>query len=202
MRSGDEPGHARSPLEFRLGLAAFGLAMALVSAVVVRPVAPTAVVVLFLLIALVAAVDLVAVRRQMKRGAHFQPGPEVPPYRPVEAAPPVRPQRAPATERTRMRRYLALMATCLTLIILAWFWVRFYSTTIAVAMSMVAAVLPSIAVIVANFGVRLPDEPPAPPVPPVPPVPPERPVPPVPPAPRPGRPSDTDHPDPPGHAGS
>jgi hypothetical protein len=167
MRSGDEPGHARSALGLRLALAGFGLVMALVSAAVVQSVAPTAVVVLFLVVALIALVDLVVVSRQIRRGAHFQPGPEVPPYRPVnlgrgESEPSPRPERAPLTERTRMRRYLILMASCLVLIVLAWFWVRFYSTPIAVAMSMVAAVLPSIAVIVANFGVRLPDEPQSP----------------------------------------
>lgn len=167
MRSGDEPGHARSPLRLRQGLAGFGLIMALVAAVVVHSVAPGAVVVLFLVIALVALVDLVAVGRQIRQGPHFQPGPDVPPYRPVTPEPRTHRSRAPLTERTRMRRYLTLMLVCLILIVLAWFWVRFYSITIAVAMSMVAAVLPPIAVIVANFGVRLPDEPrPDPPDPP------------------------------------
>jgi uncharacterized membrane protein YfcA len=178
MRSGDEPGHARSALGLRLGLAAFGLVTALVGAAVVHSVAPTEIVVLFLVVALVAAVDLVVVSRHIRHGAHFQPGPEVPPYRPVETAyrgpgrpgspepssggrP--RPEKPPLTERTRMRRYLILMITCLVLIVLAWFWVRFYSRPLAVAMSMVAAVLPPIAVIVANFGVRLPDESPPPP---------------------------------------
>jgi len=113
---------------------------------------------LFLAIAVVAAIDLVAVGREIRQGAHFQPGPEVPPYRPVAPEPRVRRVRPPQNERTRMRRYLTLMIICLTLIVLAWSWVRFYSTTIAVVMSMVAAVLPPIAVIVANFGVRLPDE--------------------------------------------
>lgn len=163
MRSGDEPEHARSPLRARLGLAGFGLATALVAAAAVHSVAPAAVTVLFLVIALVAAVDLVTVNRQIRQGPHFQPGSDVPPYRPVEPEPmdpnsrPGR-RRDPLTERTRIRLYLTLMVTCLTLIVLAWFWVRFFSTTIAVAMSMVAAVLPTIAVIVANFGVRLPDE--------------------------------------------
>jgi hypothetical protein len=178
MRSGDEPGHARSALGLRLGLAAFGLVTALIGAAVVHSVAPTEIVVLFLVVALVAAVDLVVVSRHIRHGAHFQPGPEVPPYRPVETAyrgpnrlgspepssggrP--RPEKPPLTERTRMRRYLILMITCLVLIVLAWFWVRFYSRPLAVAMSMVAAVLPPIAVIVANFGVRLPDESPPPP---------------------------------------
>lgn len=167
MRSGDEPIHARSPLRLRLALAGFGLVSALVAAAVVAPVAPTAVVILFLAVALLAVVDLVVVCRQIRRGAHFQPGPEVPPYRPVEAERRAvgrwpRRGRSPPTERTRMRRYLILMTACLVLISLAWFWVRFHSMPIAVAMSMVAAVLPPIAVIVANFGVQLPAESPPP----------------------------------------
>jgi Family of unknown function (DUF6343)/Protein of unknown function (DUF3099) len=162
MRSGDEPGHARSPLRARLGLAGFGLVTALIAAFVVRNVAPIAVVVLFLAIAAVAAVDLFVVARHLRLGPHFQPGPQVPPYRPVDPEP--RPRRwgrpdVPITERTRMRRYLTIMIVCLALIGLAWFWVRLYSVTIAVVMSMIAAVLPPIAVIVANFGVQLPDEP-------------------------------------------
>jgi hypothetical protein len=162
VRSGDEPSHARSPLRLRLGLAAFGLVAALVAAFVVHSVAPGSVVVLFLVIALLAAVDLVVVSRQIRRGPHFQPGPNVPPYRPVEPQRQPARTRPPLTEHARMRRYLALMITCLVLIVLAWFWVRFYSTTLAVGMSMVAAVLPPIAVIVANWGVRLPAEPRAP----------------------------------------
>ena len=192
MRSGDEPGHARSALRLRLGLAWFGLVTALVAAGVVHAVAPPAVVVLFLVVALVAAIDLVVVSRHIRRGAHFQPGPEVPPYRPVESGRRGSGSRGlgqrgsgkrPLTERDRMRRYLILMITCLVLIVLAWFWVRFYSKPIAVAMSMVAAVLPPIAVIVANFGVRLPDE-----------IPPPK----LPPAPRGGESSDADRP---GHRG-
>ena len=181
MRSGDEPEHARSPLRLRVGLAGFGLAAALVAALVVHSVAPGAIVIVFLVIALVAAVDLIAVGRELRQGPHFQPGSDVPPYRPVNPEPRTRRPRAPPTERIRMRRYLTLMIVCLTLIVLAWFWVRFYSTAIAVGMSMVAAVLPPVAVIVANFGVRLPAEPPG-----------------GPPSPRQGGFSDTDHPDPPG----
>lgn len=159
MRSGDEPGHARSPLRLRLGLAGFGLVTAVIAAIVVRNVAPVGIVVLFLTVAFVAAIDLLVVGRQLRLGAHFQPGPQVPPYRPVEPEPEPRRPNLPLTEQTRMRRYLIIMILCLTLIVLAWFWVRLYSTTIAVLMSMVAAVLPPIAVIVANFGVRLPEAP-------------------------------------------
>ena len=54
--------------------------------------------------------------------------------------------------RRRQRWYVALMGTCLVLILLAWNLVRLWSTTAAVVMSGVAAVLPPIAVIVANWG--------------------------------------------------
>ncbi len=52
--------------------------------------------------------------------------------------------------RQREVRYLAMMGLCLMLIVLAWFLVRFYSTTAAVAMSAVALVIPPLAAIVAN----------------------------------------------------
>ncbi|HEU4949043.1 MAG TPA: DUF3099 domain-containing protein [Kribbella sp.] len=48
------------------------------------------------------------------------------------------------------RAYFWLMGTCLGLIGLAWFVVRYFSIPAAIAMSIVAAVIPPIAVIVAN----------------------------------------------------
>jgi hypothetical protein len=48
--------------------------------------------------------------------------------------------------------YVAVMSTCVILIVLAWFVVRHLSNTAAIIMSVVAAVLPPIAVIVANSG--------------------------------------------------
>ena len=54
--------------------------------------------------------------------------------------------------RRRQRWYFALMGLCVVLILLAWNLVRFWSTTAAVAMSLVAAVLPPIAVVIANWG--------------------------------------------------
>jgi len=44
------------------------------------------------------------------------------------------------------------MGVCLALILLAWNLVRLWSTTAAVAMSVVAAVLPPIAAVIANWG--------------------------------------------------
>ena len=52
----------------------------------------------------------------------------------------------------RKRAYFLLMGTCLALILLAWNVVRFWSTTAAVVMSVVAAVIPPLAVIVGNRG--------------------------------------------------
>jgi hypothetical protein len=62
--------------------------------------------------------------------------------------------RRPQSERLRRRRrwYFSLMGLCLVLILLAWNLVRLWSTTAAVAMSVVAAVLPPIAVVIANWG--------------------------------------------------
>jgi len=54
-------------------------------------------------------------------------------------------------QRTRKRWYFALMGLCLALILLAWNVVRLFSTTAAVVMSVVAAVLPPVAAIVANW---------------------------------------------------
>ena len=52
----------------------------------------------------------------------------------------------------RKRAYFVLMGTCLVLILLAWNVVRFWSTTAAVVMSVVAAVMPPLAVIIGNRG--------------------------------------------------
>ena len=62
--------------------------------------------------------------------------------------------RRPQSERLRRRQrwYFALMGVCVLLIVLAWNLVRLWSTTAAVAMSVVAAVLPPIAVVIANWG--------------------------------------------------
>jgi hypothetical protein len=56
-------------------------------------------------------------------------------------------------ERARRRRaYVWLMGTCIVLILLAWNLVRLWSIPAAVAMSVVAAVIPPVAAIVANRG--------------------------------------------------
>jgi uncharacterized membrane protein YhaH (DUF805 family) len=52
----------------------------------------------------------------------------------------------------RKRTYFWLMGLCILLILLAWNVVRFYSTTAAVVMSIIAAVIPPTAAVLANWG--------------------------------------------------
>jgi Protein of unknown function (DUF3099) len=54
--------------------------------------------------------------------------------------------------RRRHRTYFVLMGTCLLLILLAWNLVRLWSTTAAVVMSVLAALLPPVAAFVGNQG--------------------------------------------------
>jgi hypothetical protein len=66
-------------------------------------------------------------------------------------------------ERTRRHRmYFALMGTCLVLILLAWNVVRLWSTTAAVVMSVVAAIIPPVAAFVGNQGALDESAPPTP----------------------------------------
>jgi hypothetical protein len=52
----------------------------------------------------------------------------------------------------RKKLYFWMMGTCLALIVLAWNVVRFFSVPLAVGMSIVAAIIPPAAAIVANWG--------------------------------------------------
>ncbi|HET8558935.1 MAG TPA: DUF3099 domain-containing protein [Marmoricola sp.] len=56
------------------------------------------------------------------------------------------------TGPARRKAYFWLMGTCVVLILLAWNLVRLWSTTAAVAMSVVAALIPPVAAIVGNWG--------------------------------------------------
>jgi hypothetical protein len=53
---------------------------------------------------------------------------------------------------TRRRVYLMLMGSCVTLITVGWLVVRLVSVPAAIAMSVVAMVLPPIAVVIGNSG--------------------------------------------------
>jgi hypothetical protein len=50
----------------------------------------------------------------------------------------------------RRRRYFWLMGTCIGLIVVAWFVVRFFSVGAAIGMSLVAMCIPPVAAIVGN----------------------------------------------------
>jgi hypothetical protein len=58
------------------------------------------------------------------------------------------PERLP--RRRRRTLYVVLMGTCALLVIVAWSVIRVVSVQAAIAMSVVAAVIPPIAAIVAN----------------------------------------------------
>lgn len=62
--------------------------------------------------------------------------------------------------RQPRKAYFILMGSCITLIVLAWYVVRLWSVPVAVGMSVVAAVLPPVAAIVANWGALRDSEPP------------------------------------------
>jgi Protein of unknown function (DUF3099) len=51
---------------------------------------------------------------------------------------------------TRRRAYFALMGACVALITVAWLAVRLVSITAAVVMSVIAMLIPPIAVVIAN----------------------------------------------------
>jgi hypothetical protein len=150
IRSGDEPAHARSPLRLRLVLALIGLANGIAGIILfallgVRPLTWA-----FAVLAVVALINAAVVAQHIRQGPHYQPGPGIPPYRPVEGEQPPPSGHVPASPRVRRRRYLAMMGFCVLLLILAWGWIRLYSVTAAVAMSAVAALIPPFAAILAN----------------------------------------------------
>jgi Family of unknown function (DUF6343)/Protein of unknown function (DUF3099) len=153
-RTGDEPIHARSALGLRLALTLAGFVCWGVAAVIMLAAGERILAGVFGLIAVLAAVNAGFVVHRMRQGPHWQPTSSTPPYRPVqEDRPhPTGAPRAPVSERTRARRYLLIMGTCLALLVLAWGVVRLWSVPVAIGMSVVAMVLPPIAALVANSG--------------------------------------------------
>jgi Family of unknown function (DUF6343)/Protein of unknown function (DUF3099) len=150
VRGGGEPIQARSALRLRVALAMFGLVCAVIGAVALRLIGQIGWMIAFIVLGVIAAVDLVVVAARIRQGPHYQPDAAVPPYRPVDPPPEPRRHRPPAALETRKRRYLLLMGLCLTLFVLAWAWVRHYSPAAAVVMTIIATGIPPLAVIVAN----------------------------------------------------
>ena len=150
-RTGDEPSHARSPLRMRLVLACLGLANGLLGVGIfgfwLRTLPFLAV---FAGLTLLSLGNIVVVIVRIRQGAHYQPGRDVPPYRPVDPAPHEPTPPKPITPRRRYQRYFLIMGVCMLLIVLAWTWVRFYSVLAAGIMSGVAALLPPLAAVMTN----------------------------------------------------
>jgi hypothetical protein len=150
-RTGDEPSHARSPLRMRLALACGGLANGLLGVGIfgfwLRTLPFLAI---FAALTLLSLVNIVVVLVRIRQGAHYQPGRDVPPYRPVDPEPREPQAPTPITPRRRFQRYFLIMGVCMVLIVLAWTWVRFYSVLAAGIMTGVAALLPPLAAVLTN----------------------------------------------------
>ena len=144
--------HARSPLRLRLVLAALGFVWSIAGAVVFIVVDAPVLAAGFAVVAVIAVIDSIVVVRHIREGPHYQPGSDIPPYHPVDPRPQSRTPRQRVAPSGRLQRYLALMGVCLVLLVLAWGWVRLFSTGLAVGMTLVAMVIPPIAAIVANAG--------------------------------------------------
>jgi hypothetical protein len=150
-RTGDEPMHARSPLRMRLVLALTGLGNGLLGVGIfgfwLRSLPFAA---FFGAVTVIAIGNIAVVAHRIRQGPHFQPGPDIPPYHPVDPEPePIEPPKPVSAARRRLR-YTVMMGLCLLLVITAWTWVRFYSVFAAGIMSLVAALLPPLAAIAAN----------------------------------------------------
>lgn len=96
-RTGDEPSSARSALTLRAVLASFGLACGVIGVVGLALAGRAWPAAAFGALGLVAALDLAVVVHHIRQGAHFQPGADVPPYRPVDT----RPARSPGPGGSR-----------------------------------------------------------------------------------------------------
>ena len=85
MRTGSEPTTARSALRARLWFSVWGLIWTMAGtaafALVGRPGWAAAGGILLLII----AVDLAMILRHIRQGPHYQPGRDVPPYRPPDS---------------------------------------------------------------------------------------------------------------------
>lgn len=151
-RSGDEPVHARSALRLRLVLAAFGLAWGLAGTALFAVLNIPALLGLFAAIAAIASVNCAVVVRHIRAGAAYQPGREVPPYRPAPAPRVARPERPEVSPRRRHLRFIVAALGTLVLVINAWAWIWRFSVTASVVLSIVAGVLLLVGVVATNTG--------------------------------------------------
>lgn len=83
-RTGSEPVQARSPLRLRLTLAVCGVVWATVAAIGFALAGQPGWTGVISAIGALALADAVVVIRHIRQGPHYQPGRDVPPYRPAE----------------------------------------------------------------------------------------------------------------------
>ena len=159
MRSGDEPSHARSPLRMRLVLATFGLVCWSAGTVAFTLVHADVLAVSCAVGACIAAVNIAVVAHRIRSGPHWQPGPLIPPYRPLEPVEPrIRQARPRVPHDVRVHRYLLLMGTALLLLVVSWGWLWRVSIPVAMGVSLLAMLILPFAVVVANAGSLAPSE--------------------------------------------
>ncbi|MFI8833850.1 DUF6343 family protein [Streptomyces afghaniensis] len=87
MRTGSEPTTARSALRARFWLSLWGLVWALFGTVAFTLAGRTGWAIACGALLLVVTIDLVIVLRHIRQGPHYQPGPDIPPYRPPRDRP-------------------------------------------------------------------------------------------------------------------
>ncbi|GAA2410907.1 DUF6343 family protein [Streptomyces coeruleofuscus] len=87
MRTGSEPRTARSALRVRFWLSVWGLVWALFGTVAFTLAGRTGWAIACGALLLVVTIDLVVVLRHIRQGPHYQPGPDIPPYRPPDDHP-------------------------------------------------------------------------------------------------------------------
>jgi hypothetical protein len=154
VRSGDEPVHARSALRLRLSLALLGVLASVAGAVLTARSGHPPLAAMFAVVTLIAVVNTFWVLARIRQGSHFQPGRDVPPYRPVADPPeraPGRPGRMPSA-RSRQRTYLIMMAGCLALVLIGWLGIRPCAPLAGAVVVTIGTLIPPVAAIVANAG--------------------------------------------------
>ncbi|MFE0476618.1 DUF6343 family protein [Streptomyces sp. NPDC058947] len=87
MRTGSEPRTARSALRARFWLSLWGLVWAVVGTVAFTLAGRSGWAIACGVLLLVVTIDLVVVLRHIRQGPHYQPGPDIPPYRPLDDRP-------------------------------------------------------------------------------------------------------------------
>ncbi|MGC9496630.1 DUF6343 family protein [Streptomyces sp. WG7] len=87
MRTGSEPTTARSALRARFWLSVWGLVWAIFGTAAFALTGRLGWALACGVLWLVVTVDLTVIIRHLRQGPHYQPGPDIPPYRPPHSPP-------------------------------------------------------------------------------------------------------------------